>query len=362
MADTDNNEVEVQTLPEPEIPRTTGVAEAANPDKEVAGRIKKLEHRIRHAVARVRQATERGGVRAKETAGPALSKTAAGLRKGREHGGLALGAFYRQRLRPLVGRLADTLATRFSSTHLTRDYRRLLRVVHSYGPDRAIEQYCFVSTSEHIPLSIVRVPHQLRRSGHDYRPTPRLVFHWAMELIPETVQRYEFIDYGAGRGRVLLMASNYPFEKITGAEIAEELAGDCLLNIAQYPRSLMKCRDISCEHLSALRLPVPEGEAVFFLNNPFNHSMFERVIGQIVRSYKQDPRLLYVACVDMNGDDVFEDTGVFERIPMSFRQRMKISAFSPYSIAVYRTIYKPPNGDAEEDDIDESQQDSDIGP
>ncbi len=362
MADTDNNEVEVQPLPEPDLPRSPEAAEAVNSDKELASRIRGLERRIRRTVTKVRQVTQHGGARAKETAGPALSKTAAGLRKGREHGGLALGAFYRQRFRPFVGRLADTLATRFSSKHLTRDYRQFLLLVHRHGPDRAIEQNCFVPTSEQIPLSILRVPHQLRRSGHDYRPTPRLVFHWAMEMLPEPVRRQEFVDYGAGRGRVLLMASNYPFEKVTGAEIAEELANDCLLNIAQYPRSLMKCRDVNCEHTSALRLPVPDGETIFFLNNPFNPSMFQRVIGQIVRSYKQNPRLLYVASIDMDADGVFEDTGVFERIPMSWPQRTKIAVFSPYSIALYRTIYKPPDSEAEEDDEDLSQQVSDSDP
>ena len=226
-------------------------------------------------------------------------------------------------------------------------------LAHRYGPDRTVEQLCFVPTAEHIPLSIVRVPHQLRRTGHDYRPTPRLVFKWAMDLLPGSVERHEFVDYGAGRGRVLLLASHFPFEKVTGAEIAEELANDCRLNIAQYPRSLMKCRDVECEHMSALRLPVPEGETVFYFNNPFDRSMLERVIAQIVRSYKQEPRTLYVICVDIDADDLFADTGVFERMPEPARQRLKIRAFSPYAIAVYRTIYQAPPQD--DDGVDEDQ-------
>ncbi|MDA7947541.1 MAG: hypothetical protein MPJ78_08685 [Hyphomicrobiaceae bacterium] len=338
---------------EPGTEQSAEDADADKPDLELAARIKKLERRIRRTVTKARRVTQHGSERAKATAGPALSRTAAGLRKGGERGGLALGALYRERLKPYLADLRKNLASRLTSQALARDYRRLLLFAHRHGPDRAIEQQCFVPTSEHIPLSIVRVPHQLRRSGHDYRPSPRLVFKWAMEMLPDPVERHEFIDYGAGRGRVLLMASNYPFEKITGAEIAEELANDCRLNIAQYPRSLMKCRDVNCEHLSALRLPIPEERTVFYFNNPFARSMLERVITQIVKSYKNEPRPLFVICVDMDADDLMEDTGVFIPIPAPMAQRLKIGTLSPYSITVYRTIYQAPSEDEDDDRDDE---------
>ena len=272
-------------------------------------------------------------------AAPAVKKTAASLHSQGQRGGKALGSFYANRFQPQLRRIGSWLARRLHPKSLVRDYRAILLIIHRMGPDRSIERLCFVRTSKPIPLSILRVPHQLRRSGHDYRPTPRLVFKWAMEALPEPIERYEFVDYGAGRGRVLLMATHFPFEKITGAEIAEELYDDCLLNIAQYPRSLMKCRDVGCEHLSALRLPVPEQETVFYLNNPFNSAMLERVIAQIARSYRQNPRRFYVMCVDIAEREMFMDTGIFEEVTARWRQRLKTSLFSPYSIALYRTIH-----------------------
>lgn len=250
-----------------------------------------------------------------------------------------LRSFYGNRFRPSARRAGGWAAARLNPQSLLRDFRRALVVIHKFGPDREVERLCFIPTAKHIPLSIVRVPHQLRRTGHDYRPTPKRVFEWAMQIIPEPVSRYEFVDYGAGRGRALLLASHYPFEKITGVEIAEELHRDCLLNIAQYPRSLMKCRDVNCEHLSALRLDVPEQETVFYLNNPFDRSMLERVVAHIVRAYKQDPRRFYVICVDINEPDIFEDTGVFEKVSVPFRLRSKLALLSPYSITVYRTVH-----------------------
>ncbi len=307
--------------------------------KTLQERLKTLQAGGQHALVEARSKARGASEKIRTNTGPALKKTAARLGHQGQRSSKALGSYYTNSILPRLKRLRSWFARRLHPGSLLRDYRLGLRLIHRLGPDRSIERLCFVPTSKHVPLSIVRVPHQLRRSGHDYRPTPRLVFKWVMEALPEPIDRYEFVDYGAGRGRVLLMASQYPFEKITGAEIAEELHDDCLLNIAQFPRSLMKCRDVDCKHLSALRLPVPEHETVYYLNNPFNRDMLERVIAQVARSYRQEPRRFYVMCVDIAARDLFEDTGIFEEIQIPWRQKLKTGIFSPYSIALYRTVH-----------------------
>ena len=310
-----------------------------SPDISSAAGKKSLLRSGQHTLARTRRAAKRAKAQTGAIAGPAVSKTATGLRRGGLQGWGALKAFSRDKARPRLQRAAGWFARQLKPDSIIRGYRRLLLLIHRLGPDRAIERACFTRTSKHIPLSIVRIPHQLRRSGHDYRPTPRLVFKWAMAALPERINRYEFVDVGSGQGRVLLMASRYPFEKITGVEIADELHNDALLNIAQYPRTLMKCRDVNSLHLSAMRMEIPDQDTVFFLNNPFQRSMLERVVGQIVRSYKHKPRRFYVICIDCSDEQIFEDTGVFQKVHIPWKQRVIIRSFSPYSIALYRTVH-----------------------
>jgi hypothetical protein len=306
--------------------------------KTLQDRLKAARKTGQSALVKTRRKAASTGEKIRANTGPVLKKIAAGLGNQSQQSGKAIGSFYANQLQPKLVLLRGWIAKRMHPGSLVRDYHRLVLLIHKLGPDRTIENLCFVSTSMRTPLSIVRVPHQLRRSGHDYRPTPRLVFKWTMEALPESIERYEFVDYGAGRGRVLLMASQHPFEKITGAEIAEEFHNDCILNIAQFPRSLMKCRDVSCEHLSALRLKVPDQETVFFLNNPFNRDMLERVISQIARSYRQDTRRFYLICVDIADQEIVMDTGIFEEVKIPWQQKLKISACSPYSINLYRTV------------------------
>jgi hypothetical protein len=44
-------------------------------------------------------------------------------------------------------------------------------------------------------------------------------------------------------------------------------------------------------------------------------------------------------CVDISEREMFMDTGIFEEVPVPWRQKLKISVFSPYSITLYRTVH-----------------------
>lgn len=46
--------------------------------------------------------------------------------------------------------------------------------------------------------------------------------------------KFTFIDFGAGMGRVLLMASERPFRKIIGVEFARELITIAENNLRSY--------------------------------------------------------------------------------------------------------------------------------
>lgn len=44
-----------------------------------------------------------------------------------------------------------------------------------------------------------------------------------MNAIAKSVplQDYDFLDFGSGKGRTLLMAASFPFKKITGVEFSK---------------------------------------------------------------------------------------------------------------------------------------------
>lgn len=269
---------------------------------------------------------------------PAAARSAALVKQRSSDAVVRLKRFSREDALPRASLFVRRLRRRLRPQSIMRDYRRLLLLLHTNFAGRAQEALFFVPTRDHIRSVRLSIPSQVRQTAHDYRPTPFKVFAWAMAALPRDKDFREttFVDFGAGRGRVLLLASQFPFEAVTGAEIARELHDDCLMNIAQYPRSLMRCREVSCIHSRATTLPIPEGPTVFYFFDPFDRSMFERVLGEIARSYKRAPRELYLICVDMREAEAVEATGMFEAVKPTLALRLKVGLFSPYRIGVYK--------------------------
>jgi hypothetical protein len=178
-----------------------------------------------------------------------------------------------------------------------------------------------------------------RASGHDYKPTPYLIFKWALAAIEdEDIGRLSFVDYGAGKGRVMLLAAQYPFTAVGGIEFAAELHDNATMNIAQFPRSRMKCRNVECALDDVVDIKTLDGEAVHYFFNPFAPEIFAEVLKGIVASYHNRPRRLYVILVDMEADELMHKTGVFQEVKLPPAERAQAQLLSPYKIAVYRSL------------------------
>ena len=243
----------------------------------------------------------------------------------------------RERAFPWLASTSAALREHSRPSVIKRDYHQGLLFVHEKLFDRQVEELSFVSSDRGKALSELKIGSITRLSGRDYKPTPRLVFRWAMESIPEQPSAYTFVDFGAGRGRVLLLASHLNFSRIVGVEFAEELHNDCEQNIAQYPRSLMKCREVECVHQDATLFELPDGPTIFYFFHPFDSKIMTEVLGRIAHSYDRNPRRLYLVCIDMPDRQPIEAQGIFRPFALPGLQGLKVSLLSPYSIDIYRT-------------------------
>jgi hypothetical protein len=277
------------------------------------------------------QVAERIAGLADKTAGLTKQATASAVTAGKV--GLAKAA--------KIGRetVIPTVRERTRPDRIRKDYRDFLLWLHANVLDSAIERLFFVPTKGHVPLAGLTVRGNNKASGHDYKPTPASVFKWALAAVAEEdIGRMSFVDYGAGKGRVMLLASQYPFTQIGGIEFAEELHDNATMNIAQFPRSRMKCRNVECVLDDVVNIRPLDGEAVHYFFNPFAPQIFAEVLKGIVASYHARPRRLYVILIDMEAAALMHKTGVFQEVKLPPAERMQAQALSPYSIAVYRSL------------------------
>src|SRR5262249_48195748 len=147
----------------------------------------------------------------------------------------------RETVLPELSRTGAKVRERTRPDRLAKDYRDFLLWLHANILDSATERLFFLPTKGEVALSGLTVRGNNRASGHDYKPTPALIFKLALAAVAEDdIPRMSFVDYGAGKGRALLLASQHPFAAVGGIEFAEELHDNATMNIAQFPRSRMK--------------------------------------------------------------------------------------------------------------------------
>ena len=69
-----------------------------------------------------------------------------------------------------------------------------------------------------------------------------LIGHWRETVPPYPIHSYTFIDVGAGKGRGLLVASEYSFRKVAGIELNPEMAAIARQNVEHGSAPAAKTR------------------------------------------------------------------------------------------------------------------------
>jgi len=105
---------------------------------------------------------------------------------------------------------------------------------------------------------------------------------------------FTFIDLGSGKGRTLLMASDYPFRRIIGVELLPSLHKIAQENLLQYKSESQKCFALESICTDATDFPLPQDPLVIFLFNPFPESGMRKVVANLEQSLRAHLRPVYV--------------------------------------------------------------------
>jgi SAM-dependent methyltransferase len=127
-----------------------------------------------------------------------------------------------------------------------------------------------------------------------YQPTEPALFHAMMQSLPTDLAKFTFIDLGSGKGRTLLMASDYPFRRILGVELLPELDRIAQQNIRKYRSPAQNCFVIEARCGDAREFEFPAEPTVLFLFNPFTEAGLSKLIERLDLSLQAQPRTVYV--------------------------------------------------------------------
>ncbi len=153
---------------------------------------------------------------------------------------------------------------------------------HQRGEIDEFDRRFGVETAARRPVSTLDLPQAAAIHAVRYEPVARLADYLA--ALDIAFDRYTFVDYGCGKGRALLMASDQPFAKIIGVEYSAQLAAIARRNISIYTNPNQRCRAIEVVEGDAARFAPPHSACVFFLYNPFDEVILRQVVQRMRRT------------------------------------------------------------------------------
>lgn len=137
-----------------------------------------------------------------------------------------------------------------------------------------------------------------------YSPISYPSLHAALRHLIVRAGEDVFVDYGAGKGRAIVVAATMKFRRVIGIELIEEFADRARRNVARaMPR--LRCRDVQVRSTDAREFLLPTDATVVHFFNPFRGAVLSRVVERLRDSLVAHPRK--VTILYANPDD-------FERV------------------------------------------------
>lgn len=127
-----------------------------------------------------------------------------------------------------------------------------------------------------------------------YQPTEPEQFSEMMRRLPISFPEFTFIDLGSGKGRTLMMASDFPFRRIVGVELLPRLHSVAQQNLDRYRRHNGGPFEVEFVCRDARRFEFPLEPLVVYLFNPFLEPVLEAVLANLELSVRQNPRPAYI--------------------------------------------------------------------
>ncbi len=111
-----------------------------------------------------------------------------------------------------------------------------------------------------------------------------MIVRWRRLKPVAPIDVFTFVDLGAGMGRALLLAAEFPFRAVVGVELNPTLARIGKRNIALWRKAGRGHSPIRMICGDAAEFELPPGPCVVFLFNPFGAPVLRRVLSAWTRN------------------------------------------------------------------------------
>jgi hypothetical protein len=160
-------------------------------------------------------------------------------------------------------------------------------------------------------LQLLTVEGDNKKHASIYQGANYFLLEEAFDFLKEAGVTGGLVDFGSGKGRIMVVAAHYGFQQITGIDFAPALCNMARKNIENIRENYPKVRfDILCE--DAVNYEIKLNDSIFFFFNPFDEIVMLRVVKNILQSVRQHPRKIYVVYLNPVEKEIFLSAGFEE--------------------------------------------------
>ena len=170
---------------------------------------------------------------------------------------------------------------------------------------------------------------------------------WIADETHAPLEDYSFVDLGCGKGRAVMMASQYRFREAVGVELHGALARTAENNAAAWTAAGRAACPIRIVCQDATEFVFPSGACLLYLFNPFAAPVVHQVIKRIEAEFADRPGLLDLIYFNPEAAPLLDSHAGFELLwtgttAMSEEDQASDTVASPDDLcSVYRWIGLP---------------------
>lgn len=162
-----------------------------------------------------------------------------------------------------------------------------------------------VETINTIMLDELEIDSPNKTHGRYYEGTNTFIFKRIFPHIKIDVSNSCIVDFGSGKGKVMLLAAERGFRKVVGVEFSGQLVEICRKNLEIFKQRTKSKTEFEVFHMDAAEFEIPADANLLFFSNPFDEALIARVIENILRSLEKNPREIVVVHLYPQGNMAF---------------------------------------------------------
>ena len=169
-----------------------------------------------------------------------------------------------------------------------------------------------VTTRHRIPLSKLDITGPSVNDARFYEPSDTKCLPVLFRRLNIQYSEFVFVDFGAGQGKTMLLAAEFPFKHILGVEISPMLSNQARANCESFRGKRQACKSLEVRCEDAAEFVFPNVPLVVYMFNPFGEQILSRMLTNLLQSIHTWPREVFLIYYNPLHSHAIQACGAFE--------------------------------------------------